>query len=279
MTSFQAIQETFVRHLRDPLHNPMPLDIEPRRMRIYQELIYNNIESFIANGFPILRHLTTDVRWHAMVRDFISRHASQSPYFCEIGQEFLAYLQNERQEENDPPYLLELAHFEQVELALEISEPSSEGEGALENQGLPTKPSLSTLLCATLMRSPLAYLFVYRYPVHRFSVGEVSDQPSTYYLLIYRDRAFKVVCMEISAVTARMISIFEQQPGISVQTVLKMISRELSISDVSDSQVDGQLGAHELDDPCRTEANAAFFAQAHHCLLDLIDRGVLLVHG
>jgi len=268
MTSFQAIQATFANNVRDPLRQPMPLDIEPRRMRIYQELIYNNIESFIANGFPILRHLTPDDRWHAMVRGFINCHACQSPYFCEIGQEFLAYLQDERQDEGDPPYLLELAHFEQVELALEISEASLDDRDSLDAKTrVLSDHSLSTLFPAILTLSPLAYLFVYRYPVHRFSSEVVSAQPSTYYLLIYRNQDFKVVCMEVSAVTARMVSIFQQQPSISVKAVLEMIIGELG--------GDSELSGSKLDNDSGLASESTFFSHAHNCLLDLIGRGVL----
>ncbi|RKZ79734.1 MAG: DUF2063 domain-containing protein, partial [Gammaproteobacteria bacterium] len=48
--SFIDTQYQFAGHIRDPEHNPAPADIEQRRMAIYRELFYNNIEGFIANG-------------------------------------------------------------------------------------------------------------------------------------------------------------------------------------------------------------------------------------
>tara|TARA_R100000656_G_scaffold95627_2_gene69434 strand:- start:1541 stop:2014 length:474 start_codon:yes stop_codon:yes gene_type:complete len=123
LPTFQRTQYAFAAHLRDPDANPAPPDIEDRRMKIYRELVYNNIESFIATGFPVLRQLIADQHWHALVRDFVSRHCSHSPYFLEISHEFLKYLQEERQFlVSDPPFMLELAHYEWVELALDVAE-------------------------------------------------------------------------------------------------------------------------------------------------------------
>ena len=108
---FKKHQYAFTAHLRDPEQNPAPEGIEDRRIGIYRTLLYNNVEGFIANGFPVLRSIYSDDDWHHMVRDFFAHHQSTSPYFLEISQEFLDYLQSERQPHaEDPPGLLELAH-------------------------------------------------------------------------------------------------------------------------------------------------------------------------
>lgn len=70
---FQQAQYQFAAHLRDPEANPAPADIEDRRMQIYRELFYNNIEDFLANAFPVLRKISSDEIWHARVRDFYAR--------------------------------------------------------------------------------------------------------------------------------------------------------------------------------------------------------------
>ena len=70
-------------------HQPAPDDVEDRRMAIYRELFYNNVEGFLSNSFPVLRKLHDDDRWHAMVRDFFSQHLAQTPLFLEIPREFL----------------------------------------------------------------------------------------------------------------------------------------------------------------------------------------------
>ena len=55
-------QYEFAAHIRDPEHKPAPDDIEDRRMGIYRELFYNNVEGFLSNSFPVLRKLMDDDR-------------------------------------------------------------------------------------------------------------------------------------------------------------------------------------------------------------------------
>ena len=46
--NFKDVQYAFTRHMRDPESNPAPEGIEDRRIGVYRELVYNNIEGFIA---------------------------------------------------------------------------------------------------------------------------------------------------------------------------------------------------------------------------------------
>ena len=94
MSELADIQRAFAAHIREPDLHAAPAGIEDRRMKIYRELFYNNIEGFISSAFPVLRKLYSDTDWHAMVRDFVHRHQSQTPYFLVISEEVLAYLEN-----------------------------------------------------------------------------------------------------------------------------------------------------------------------------------------
>ncbi len=51
-------QYDFAAHIRNPEQNPAPAGIEDRRMGIYRELFYNNVEGFLSNGFPVLAGIT-----------------------------------------------------------------------------------------------------------------------------------------------------------------------------------------------------------------------------
>ena len=55
---FQALQYRFAAHLRDPEHQPAPEGLEDRRLKIYRELFYNNVEDFLQTAFPVLRRIT-----------------------------------------------------------------------------------------------------------------------------------------------------------------------------------------------------------------------------
>jgi len=209
---FQLMQGYFASHLRSPDTVAAPAGIEDRRMEIYRDLIYNNIESFIAGGFPVLRSIYDDARWHEMVRDFVQRHQSHSPYFLQISEEFLHYLQNERAgtpgSELDPPFLLELAHYEWVELALDVSEadfPVELAHDYTDEQVLHWAP----------VASPLAWNLSYQFPVHHIGPAfQPVDPPQTpSFLVVYRNRADTVAFLEANGVTSHLLSLIQSQVG------------------------------------------------------------------
>ena len=87
-TDFQQLQRDFAAHLRDPARNAAPDGLEDRRVAVYRELFYNNIEGLLAGNFPVIRRITPDAQWHALARGFYAEHASHTPLFTEIGREF-----------------------------------------------------------------------------------------------------------------------------------------------------------------------------------------------
>lgn len=214
MLEYQRLQKEFSDHLRNPECNPPPAGVEDRRLAVYRDLIYNNIEGFIASAFPVLREITPDEPWHAMVRDFVHLHQSSSPYFLEISQEFLLYLQNEREPQaGDWPFLLELAHYEWVELALDV---------AVEE--LPAKPPAGTLIESVLEVSPLVWCLSYAYPVHRIGPEFIPETPPSEptFLLVYRNREDEVSFMLSNAATVRLLKLLQSGPMTGRQAILQM---------------------------------------------------------
>lgn len=117
-----TLQRRFAARIRDP-QQALPPGIATERMAIYEELFFNNLDGFISSGFPVLRRLFDEPRWHRLVRAFMREHRCRTPYFSQLGEEFIGWLQDGyRAEEGDPPFLLELAHYEWVELALSLAE-------------------------------------------------------------------------------------------------------------------------------------------------------------
>ena len=215
-------QYDFAAHIRDPQNNPPPQDVEDRRMAIYRELFYNNIQGFLTAGFPVIRQILSDERWHELVGQFISRHHCQTPLFAEIAQEFLGFLQDEHSgSEGDPPFLLELAHYEWVELALDIAEE--------EPADTPLDPN-GDLLTEIPVFSPLAWNLTYRFPVHRigpeFQPRDPGQGPS--HLVVYRDRSDRVTFLEINEVTQRLIQLLKESPTMTGLEALRQVAHELS---------------------------------------------------
>ena len=228
---FQQTQRTWVAHMRDPETHPGPAGIEARRLKIYSELIFNNIESFLGGGFPILKSLMSATQWRSLVRDFIVNHQCHSPYFLEISQEFLTYLN-----EQTPamiaqwPFALELAHYEWVELALDVSTEVLPAQGKDEYDW----KSLSDdrLLCSRPLISPLLWRLSYQYPVHRigpdYQPQSPPEQPTC--LLVYRDRCDQVRFLESNTVTLRLLQLLEDGT-LSVSMALRQIASELGWQD------------------------------------------------
>ena len=120
---FMQIQQAFTAHLRDPDQQPPPAGIEDRRLQIYRELIFNNLASLLEQGFPVLNQCLGRERWRALIRGFLIAHRAETPLFPELGQELLAYLSTAGAlRPEDPPFVLELAHYEWVETALTFSD-------------------------------------------------------------------------------------------------------------------------------------------------------------
>jgi hypothetical protein len=220
--SSKDIQSEFSRHLRNPGKFVAPKGIEERRLQIYRDLIYKNIERFLATGFPIIRKLYADSLWHDMARDFIERHQSQSPYFATIGAEFIDYLQQERQmRDSDPPYLLELAQYEFAELALFLSDDELPAVNtAVDPHFLEAVPKLS----------PLAWSMVFEYPVHKIGVDFQPQSPSEQpvCLVVYRNRDDHVRFLEINPLTSRLLTLCEENKNNrTVSDLLSQLEKEL----------------------------------------------------
>jgi hypothetical protein len=224
LPEYRARQLEFAAHVRHPEHNAAPADVEPRRMRIYVDLVYNNVERFLASTFPIVRRRLGDAGWHERVRDFLHRHHATSPFFQEIPQEFLEFIGDEGARPEDPPYLLELAHYEWVEMALD-----------LETTAFPEDVNpLGDLMTEHPVISPLAWRLMYRFPVHRIAADSVVERPEDpTFLVVYRDRADRVRFLEANALTNRLLDGIAADDAVTGAEALDRLATELEIEDVA----------------------------------------------
>ena len=223
MPGFKQVQLEFASYIRNPEQNSKPENIEDRRLAVYSELFYNNVESFISSGFPVLRTLYSDDDWHALIRDYFSRHKAKTPHFPEMSQEFIDYLQDEFEPRDcDPPFILELAHYEGMETAVmlstdDIDEVTADPKGDLLNE--------------PVIISPLAWLLSYQWPVHTISVDHqpqtIPDEPTR--IIIYRDRVGDVGFIQVNSLTARLFELLDDESTtMTGRQALEQVAGELN---------------------------------------------------
>lgn len=218
---FKQIQYAFAAHIRNPSSHPRPQGIEARRMNIYNELFYNNVEDFMATTYPVLRDICGDSKWHGMIRDYFTRHHASTPLFHEMPREFVKYLEHEREPANDDyPFMLELAHYEWAELAVSVSDQTVNMAG-IDPDG--------DLLEGIPVLSPLAWPLSYRFPVHKISSEYLPDAPPAQptYLIVYRNRQDEVHFIEINPVTAHLLQLISEEKGQSSRQMLESIAAQL----------------------------------------------------
>jgi hypothetical protein len=218
--AFFKTQYEFTRYIRNPNRHPQPKDIETRRLNIYHELFYNNVEGFMATTFPVIKSILHDDLWHTLIHDYFEKHHAKSPFFKEMPREFLHYLQSEREPQNtDPIFLLELAHYEWAELAISISDAK---ELACNPDG--------DLLNHHPLISSTAWVLHYHFPVHLIKETFQPEQPGETItsIILYRLQDDNVGFIEINTVTARVLQLIEEMTEASGREILLRVADEIN---------------------------------------------------
>ena len=222
LPGFQSKQFEFSAYIRDPRQFPAPADVEPRRMAVYRELFFNNVEGFLATTFPVLKSLMPEQRWLDLVQNFFCNNRSQSPYFTSIPEQFIEFLNAEGVSNASQPFIQELAHYEWIEMVLMLAEGEAPAlTGLVDN---------TTLLRSVVNMSQLAYPLVYQYPVHQISPDYQPDAcPETpSWLVVYRNTQDEVKFMAINAVTSALLDNIDNHPELTCREHLLQISDQLN---------------------------------------------------
>ena len=212
--SFQQLQADFSAAIRDPKGHPRVAGVDERRMKVYRELFFNNVEGFIAGGFPVLMELLNKEQQTELVRDFFIQHACHSPYFLKISEEFLSYLQH-CQLDFLPEFAYQLAHWEWMELYADVYQDTSE------------QPPIARLDFAkdTVGLIESAWCQAYDYPVHEIS-AEHPCQAATSYLMVYRNPQLQVEFLALNPLSALLFQRLRDNQHLSADELLRDIARQ-----------------------------------------------------
>ncbi len=222
-----AQQNALAAHIRDPDNVPPPSGIEDRRLKIYRELFFNNVEGLLAGNFPVLRKLYGDEGWQALIRAFYRDHDCQTPLFTELAREFMRYLDTRADSDagrNDPLWLRELAHYEWIELALQISEA--------RNDDITHDPD-GDLLDGRPLVSPLAWPLAYAWPVHRIGPDYRPDTPPDMptLLMLRREANGTVSFHALTPLSFRLLQRLDAEPELSGREQLQALAAEAGAAD------------------------------------------------
>ncbi len=220
------MQRAFAAHIRNPDLNPPPADVEPGRMRVYVDLFHRNIATFLARGFPTAKAVLGAERWRRLVRGFFHRHGSETPYFLDIGQEFMTFLERatggsagvDADTALDlPDWFLELCHYEWMRRSLRTAVPDIPVDGI--------DPGGDLLACPVVV-SPLARPLCYRYRVHEIVPGRPGEEPAPgpAWLIANRRRDDTVTFIGSNALTHRLLDLL--QPEVAGRQALASLSAE-----------------------------------------------------
>ena len=229
MADLREQQFALARHVRDPARNAPPPGLEARRIAIYRDLFYNSIESLLAGNFPVIRKTLGDTQWHALVRDFYAEHRCRTPLFTEIGREFIQFLE-QRDPDAGAPWLHELAHYEWVELALQIAEDE-----------LPPHDADGDLLAGRPVPSPLAWALAYCWPVSRIGPDYQPDRApeAPTLLLVRRDASGDVHFSDLSPLVYRLLQLLDDDATPSGRAALQALAAEAGAADIAAFIADG----------------------------------------
>lgn len=220
MSDLEAQQAAFAAHLRDPQAYPAPAGIEPRRMAVYRELFFNNITGLLAGNFPVIRRTLGEDDWNALVRRFYATHRSHTPLFPELGREFIRFLGDRAAGTPAAPWLLELAHYEWIELAVQI-----------DDSPLPAHDPAGDLLQGVPVLSPWIRALAYAWPVHTIGPGKRPAEPpaTPTLLLVRRDGDGRARFAALSPLVYRLLELLDEGSG-SGRERLQLLADEAGVA-------------------------------------------------
>jgi len=216
-------QQALTRYLRDPEHEAPPAAMNAARVNVYRDLVFNNVSQLLGSTFPVLIRIIGQERWRTLIRGFLRDYRAQTPKFGEIAEEFVGYLASEPavlSEGDWPAFLVELAHYEWVEMVLQQSDA----------EALPASDP-AHLLDRPLQVSALAWPLAYTWPVQILSPDHQPSTPPAQptLLLVRRAVDFSVKFSELSPLAWRLLQRIEEFPLLNGREQLQGLALEAGL--------------------------------------------------
>ena len=171
--SLQRMQNAFSHAARGHKQTGSP-EFDEKRLAIYQRLLLNNLNEVVSPCFPILLSILPSDTWWDILEDFFKHYRVTTPVFHELPFFMVEYLQHHPIE--GYPFAYELAHYEWIELEVELSEPERNH----------SETGAISLLEQVWRLSNTARLLEYNYEVDKISTDYRPHEAVKTYLLVYQ---------------------------------------------------------------------------------------------
>lgn len=190
-----AVQKEFCLRLRQQGKGKLPDNVSENRMALYQALNFHSINSIIKECFPVVRSIITDEQWRRHMTRFLAHQNESTPYFNQLPKAFLDFFKTQSQY-FEYAFLYELAHYEWLELYIELIDKSIETRLVVCDE---------QLFDSALQLSPCAFLAHYHYEVDKLGASYLSDKKTPLTVVVYRDANHKVHFMRINSMTNALL--------------------------------------------------------------------------
>ena len=211
MLDFQHYQQAFTAHIRDPINNPKPNNVDEARMAVYREGVYANIFESASVCFPVCQETVGVDNWDAIIRRFVATHHARSPIFREVPQELVTFLESDT---TISTYIKQLAHYEWVELAVAGMQADTV-----------TLSEKTDLLNEVPILAPAHMLLQYDYPVQKISAQFKPQQPEATHLLVFRNSAFEVNFVELNPMVYVLLEMIKE--GLTSKQALTLLAEQI----------------------------------------------------
>jgi hypothetical protein len=210
-------------------------------MAVYEELLFNNLRSFLDRCFPVGRACLGEVRWtrlcRAFYRDWPCAHRLVPRDPAGVRRLTWRLAAGQRL----PRWFVDLARYEWAELAVDVMDVAP-----------PAGLADGDLMAGCPVVNPALLSLAFQWPVHRIGPAFRPRRPAPVHLLVFRDAADEVCFVETSTATARLLAL------------------------LADGRVSGGDALARLAAELGRAPDAAFMDFGRHSLADLRRLGVLL---
>ena len=171
------------------------------RMQVYRDLFFNNVRGFIDNTFPVCAEVVGESYWTSLCERFFREHACRTPYFLKICEEFITWLSADTSHWSPHyPFLAELAHYEWLELAVDVLEAGD----VVIDETADVENDFPVI-------NPAHILAGYQYPVHTISADSLPEVEAPTVMVVYRDADLNVRFLTLNGLALSLLMKLQQE--------------------------------------------------------------------